>query len=166
MTGQYAVFNYLIHIMLKESYLIHIMFCLACVWFQFYRVKNDSRGCRSDFNMFGWFKGELILLVELILLEATICSFWLLQLILALNLLLNPFLHNISKNKSLHIQPTFIRNQFYRINSLKINSRHRRTKHTLKIIWKGIDFIISFAIENAHQIITYMIKAYTINKSR
>jgi len=43
--------------------------------------------------MFGLFEGEFIFLVELILLEARICSFWLLQLILALNLLLNPLLH-------------------------------------------------------------------------
>jgi len=30
--------------------------------------------------MFGRFKGELILVVELILLKARICSFWLLQI--------------------------------------------------------------------------------------
>jgi len=43
--------------------------------------------------LFGLFKVELIFLVELILLEVTICSFWLLQLILSLNSLINPLLH-------------------------------------------------------------------------
>jgi len=40
-------------------------------------------------HMFEWYKGELILRVEMILLEVRTCSFWLLQLIVILNLLLN-----------------------------------------------------------------------------
>jgi hypothetical protein len=55
--------------------------------------KKDFRGCRIVFIMFGWLKRKLILIVELILLEARVYDFWLLQLILALNFLLDPLLH-------------------------------------------------------------------------
>jgi hypothetical protein len=42
----------------------------------------------------------------------------------------NHFCFEVSKPKSLYIQLTFNQNQFYKINSIKINFRHRTTKHT------------------------------------
>jgi len=65
------------------------------------------------------------LLVNLILLEAIIYSYWLLQLILALNLLLDFYIHT-------YTQFTFIHNQFYLIKLVKINSFRRITKHILR----------------------------------
>jgi len=56
-------------------------------------VKSDLEVVELIISCLGDLKVQLILLVELILFEARICSFWLLQLILALKLLLNPLLH-------------------------------------------------------------------------
>jgi hypothetical protein len=75
------------HIFLKYI----IIKCYLCFGFNSKRVKSVSISCRSDFNMFE--REELVLFVKLILFEAIIYSFWLLQLILAWNLLLNGLLH-------------------------------------------------------------------------
>jgi hypothetical protein len=42
------------------------------------------------------------------------------------------YIIKVSKHKSIFIQLTFNQNQFYRINSTKINFFHRTTKHTLR----------------------------------
>jgi len=49
--------------------------------FTFAVVQIGSRGVKLIFDMFRCFRVELILFVELILLEARICSFCLLKLI-------------------------------------------------------------------------------------
>jgi len=45
------------------------------VWFHVKRGHNLFWRCRIDSDMFGCFRVELILFLELILLEARICSF-------------------------------------------------------------------------------------------
>jgi len=44
----------------------------------------------------------------------------------------NHFCFDASKHKSLYVKLNFNQNQFYKINSTKINSRYRTTKHTRK----------------------------------
>jgi len=59
------------------------------------------------------------------------------------------FYTNVSKHKSLHLQLAFRHNQFYRINSLKINFSNHRTKHTQR------KWLIRISIENGINIRTH-----------
>jgi len=47
------------------------------------------------------------------------------------------FVLKVTKHKSLYIQLTFNQNQFYKINSIKINFFHRTTKHSLHFVHCG-----------------------------